>query len=83
MPINPCRECQMMEQDKNNAVCLKCEKRVLYVVSLEVSMRYPFSNAEEAAFSPLRGLTPELFLLHALKRVSPAREMNTTANWIA
>jgi hypothetical protein len=28
MPINPCRECKMMDQDKNNAVCLKCENRV-------------------------------------------------------
>ncbi len=56
MPINPCRECQMMDQDKNKAVCLKCEKRVRYVASLEAAMSYPFSSAEEADFSPLRGL---------------------------
>jgi hypothetical protein len=58
MPINPCRECKMMDQDKNNAICLKCEKRVRYVVSLGAAMNYPFSNAEVADFSPLRGLNP-------------------------
>jgi hypothetical protein len=56
MPINPCRECKMMDQDKNNAVCLKCEKRIRYVAGLEAAMGYPFSNAEVADFSPLRGL---------------------------
>ena len=45
MPINPCRECKMMDQDKNNVVCLKCEKRVRYVVRIEAAMSYPFSNA--------------------------------------
>jgi hypothetical protein len=61
MPINPCRECKMMDQDKNNAICLKCEKRVRYVVSLGAAMSYPFSNAEEAAFLPLTGLNRSLF----------------------
>ena len=60
MPINPCRECLMVDQDKNNVVCLKCEKRVRYVSRLEASMSCPCSNAEEAAFSPLRGLTRNL-----------------------
>ena len=60
MPINPCRECQMMDQDKNNAVCLKCEKRFRYVANLEAAMSCPASSAEEAAFSPPRGLTRNL-----------------------
>lgn len=47
----------MMDQDKNNAVCLRCEKRVHYVASIEAAMNCPASSAEEAAFSPLRGLT--------------------------
>ena len=45
MPINPCRECKMKDKDKNNAICLKCEKRVRYVVRIEAAMSYPFSNA--------------------------------------
>jgi len=61
MPINACRECKMKDKDKNNAICLKCEKRVRYVVSLEAAMSYPFSNAEEAAFLPLTGLNRSLF----------------------
>ena len=60
MPINPCRECQMMDQDKNNAVCMKCEKRVRYVASLEAVKSCPASIGEEAAFSPPRGLTRNL-----------------------
>ncbi|MEJ2473403.1 MAG: hypothetical protein P8Y74_05900 [Desulfobacterales bacterium] len=61
MPISPCRECKMMDQDKNNAICLKCEKRVRYISSHEATTSYPFSDAEEAAFSPLRGLTRSFF----------------------
>jgi hypothetical protein len=61
MPINPCRECKMMDQDKNNVVCLKCEKRVRYVASLGAAMSYPFSNAEKVAFLPLTGLNRSLF----------------------
>ncbi|MFZ0611067.1 MAG: hypothetical protein WAM73_02400 [Desulfobacterales bacterium] len=61
MPINPCRECQMMDQDKNNAVCFKCEKRIRYVASLEVFMSYPVSISEEIAFCPLHGQTGSLF----------------------
>jgi hypothetical protein len=51
----------MMDQDKNNAICLKCEKRVRYISSHEATTSYPFSDAEEAAFSPLRGLTRSFF----------------------
>ena len=51
----------MMDQDKNNAICLKFEKRMRYVVSLGAAMNYPFSNAEEAAFLPLTGLNRSLF----------------------
>jgi hypothetical protein len=61
MPINPCRKCQMMDQDKNNAVCLKCEKRVHYVANLEAALGCPFSNAEEAAFLPLTVLNRSVF----------------------
>ncbi|MFZ0134024.1 MAG: hypothetical protein WAK95_15905 [Desulfobacterales bacterium] len=61
MPINPCRECQMMDQDKNNAICRKCDKRFRYVVSLEAFMSYPVSTSEEIAFCPLHGLTGRLF----------------------
>ena len=51
----------MMDQDKNNAFCLNCEKRVRYVASLEAGLSYPFSNAEEASFSLLRGLNRSFF----------------------
>lgn len=61
MLLSPCRECKMMDQNKNNAICLKCEKRVRYVVSLGAAISYPFSYAEEAAFLPLTGLNRSLF----------------------
>lgn len=61
MPINPCRQCQMLDQDKNNAVCLKCDKRLRYVASLETLMSYPVSTSEEIAFCPLNGQTGRLF----------------------
>jgi hypothetical protein len=45
----------MIHQDKNNAVCVKCEKRVRYVASLEAAMGYPAASAEDSAASPLHG----------------------------
>jgi uncharacterized paraquat-inducible protein A len=53
MSINPCRQCKHMNKDKNNAVCLRCDKRLRYVAILEAAMGFTISSAEEAGYSPL------------------------------
>jgi hypothetical protein len=42
-----------MNKDKNNAVCLRCDKRLRYVAILEAAMGFTISSAEEAGYSPL------------------------------
>jgi hypothetical protein len=35
MPTNPCRSCALVHADKNNATCMRCEKRLQYVQQLD------------------------------------------------
>jgi hypothetical protein len=39
MRANPCRSCPLMDQDKNNHTCLRCDKRVQYVQALNRQLR--------------------------------------------
>jgi hypothetical protein len=40
MQHHPCRECAMLEQDKNNATCRDCNKRLQYVNELELQLNF-------------------------------------------
>lgn len=51
MQCHPCRECPMLDQDKNNPTCRDCNKRLQYVDQLE--RRLDFSRcAGNRQFSP-------------------------------
>ncbi len=39
MRINPCRSCPLIDADKNNATCLRCDKRVQYIRHLDRQLR--------------------------------------------
>jgi hypothetical protein len=40
MKSTPCLECPMKNEDKNNSVCLNCDKRIRYVRYLQRSLNY-------------------------------------------
>lgn len=35
MKINPCKNCSKIDEDKNNPVCMNCQKRLDYVAFIE------------------------------------------------
>jgi hypothetical protein len=39
MRINPCRSCPLIDEDKNNLTCLRCDKRVAYIQDLDRQLR--------------------------------------------
>ena len=55
MEPNPCLSCSGRDRNKNNPVCLNCEKRLEYVSHLEMKLNYTFSNGESG---PTAGLAP-------------------------
>jgi hypothetical protein len=44
--INPCRSCDLVESDKNNATCLNCRRRVAYVARLDRDLHFSVSRPE-------------------------------------
>jgi hypothetical protein len=53
MNSNPCLCCEMIDEDKNNATCIRCEKRITYVAHLERTLVYCPSLSEECESSVL------------------------------
>jgi hypothetical protein len=47
MDTNPCLCCEMINEDKNNDTCTRCDRRVRYVEKLERTLRCCPSNSEE------------------------------------
>jgi hypothetical protein len=46
MKSNPCRLCQLKDQDKNNQICMHCVKRLDYVSFIERELSFGMTNAE-------------------------------------
>lgn len=40
MKHNPCLDCRLRDEDKNNNRCLECQKRVDYVHQLELKLNF-------------------------------------------
>jgi len=55
MNTNPCLCCEMIDEDKNNAICIRCDKRIKYVAHLERSLVYCPSVSEECESGVLTG----------------------------
>jgi hypothetical protein len=41
--INPCRNCGLKEQDKNNSTCRNCDKRLAYLRGLTRDLEFTAS----------------------------------------
>ena len=52
MKSNPCRRCELKNQDKNNQICMHCDKRLGYVNHLERELNFAMTNTEERSLSP-------------------------------
>lgn len=63
MEINPCLSCNGKDRNKNNPICLNCEKRLEYVNHLEIELNYTFSYGESG---PMAGLGPMSLLSRGL-----------------
>lgn len=50
MKNNPCLGCRMRDKDKNNSLCLKCEKRVGYVQQLEQELNFSASYSDTGLY---------------------------------
>jgi hypothetical protein len=50
--ISPCRTCSLFESDKNNPTCLKCNKRVLYVSTIDRDLCFPSCRSGLEASAP-------------------------------
>jgi hypothetical protein len=49
---NPCRLCQLKDQDKNNRICMHCVKRLEYVSAIERELSFGMTNAETKPVTP-------------------------------
>ena len=47
MKSNPCFHCQLKNQDKNNPMCMHCDKRINYVHYLERDLKFAMTNPEQ------------------------------------
>jgi hypothetical protein len=47
MKSNPCRQCELENQDKNNQICMYCDKRLNYVSHLERELNFAMTNTEQ------------------------------------
>ncbi|MGD8263247.1 MAG: hypothetical protein PVG70_05570 [Desulfobacterales bacterium] len=52
MKSNPCRQCQLKNKDKNNQMCMYCEKRLAYINHLELVSNFGITNTEERPPTP-------------------------------
>ena len=52
MKSNPCRQCELENQDKNNQICMRCDKRLDYVSHLERELSFGMTNTEQRPASP-------------------------------
>ena len=43
MKHNPCLVCRMRDEDKNNSLCIQCDKRIGYVQHLEQELNFSMS----------------------------------------
>ena len=59
MELNPCLSCHRKDQNKNNPICLHCEKRLEYVNHLEMRLNFTLSYGESG---PVAALAPMSFL---------------------
>jgi hypothetical protein len=53
MTHNPCKKCSKVNDDKNNLICRKCEKRLLYVTQMEQAFGSPAAGTNSDAFVQL------------------------------
>jgi hypothetical protein len=56
MNANPCLDCSMKDQDKNNERCLHCKKRVQYVEELAIQLNFSASYADDSYSAGLYAL---------------------------
>ena len=67
MKSNPCFHCQLKNQDKNNPICVHCNKRLDYVSRLERELNFAPTHSEEKPASPcLPTLSGRVYLLSAV-----------------
>jgi hypothetical protein len=52
MKSNPCRQCELKNQDKNNQICIYCDRRLDYVSYLEMELNFAMTNTEQRLASP-------------------------------
>jgi hypothetical protein len=52
MKSNPCRQCELKSQDKNNQICMYCNERLDYVRYLEGELNFSMTNTEQRLPSP-------------------------------
>jgi hypothetical protein len=52
MKSNPCLQCQLGNQDKNNQMCMSCHKRIDYVNHLDRELNFVMTNTGERSQSP-------------------------------
>jgi hypothetical protein len=51
MKSNPCLRCHLKNHDKNNPMCVSCDKRLDYIQHLETALNFAWTNSEESAQS--------------------------------
>ena len=51
MKNNPCRMCRMRDEDKNNRLCLGCEKRIIYVQQLDQELNFSKSYTDARLYA--------------------------------
>jgi hypothetical protein len=47
MKSNPCLQCQLKNQDKNNQMCMYCNKRLDYVRYIEKELSFAMTHNEQ------------------------------------
>ena len=71
MKSNPCRQCELKNQDKNNQICMNCDKRLEYVSHLERGLSYAITNTEQRPASPrLSTISKRSYVLLSLIHIS-------------
>ena len=68
MQRHPCRECHMLDKDKNNPTCSRCKKRTQYVEELE--RRLDFSRCSDTGPVSLGAELPPLRTAGGLRILS-------------
>jgi hypothetical protein len=47
MRPNPCRQCHLKNQDKNNQICVCCDKRLAYINHIDRALNFAVTNTGE------------------------------------